>query len=76
MHLCLLSLPGPVPGLLGFWGQIGTLLFFQGVKEHYPLLSSPSPSSHYLTGPTQGAHPSKARGGGMELEPCTAGILS
>lgn len=43
MRLCLLSLPGPVPGLLGSWGQFGTLLFFQGVKEHYPLLSSPSP---------------------------------
>lgn len=55
MRLCLLSLPGPVPGLPASWGQIGALLFFQGVKECYPPLSSLSPSSHYPAGPTQGA---------------------
>lgn len=43
MRLCLLSLPGPVPGLPASWGQIGALLFFQGVKECYPPLSSLSP---------------------------------
>lgn len=59
MRLCLLSLPGPVPGLLGSWGQIGALLFFQGVKKHSPPPSTHSPSSHYPADPTQA--PTQAR---------------
>lgn len=72
MRLCLLSLPGPVPGLPGSWGQIGALLFFQGVKKHYPPSSSLSLLSLYPAGPTQRTHPSEARRGGMDLEPRTA----
>lgn len=53
MRLCLLSLPGPVPGLLGSWGQIGALLFFQGVRKHLPPPSIHSLSSRYPAGPTQ-----------------------
>lgn len=45
----------PIPGLPASWGQIGASLFFQGVKEHYPPLSSLSPVAI-----TPGAHPCEA----------------
>lgn len=67
MHLCLLSLPGPVPGLPASWGQIGALLFFQGVKEHYPPPSSLSLPSDYPAEPTRGARPGEAEEGGAKL---------
>ncbi|XP_058564789.1 uncharacterized protein LOC131500072 [Neofelis nebulosa] len=43
------------PGLPASWGQIGALLFFQGVKEHCPPLCSLS-----AVGTAQGAHPCEA----------------
>lgn len=59
MRLCLLSPPGPIPGLPASWGQTGALLLFQGVKEHYPAPEEISLSLKSLSpaGTTQGIHP-------------------
>lgn len=71
MRLCLLSLPGPVPGLPASWGQIEALLFFQGVKEHYP------PCAVFLchTDDMVPAHVGLGKEA-MKLEPRTAGFCT
>lgn len=68
MSICA-ACQAPVPGLPPSWGQIGALLFLQGVKEHYPPLCSLS-----LVATAQGAHLCEA--GRKQLEPRRARFQS
>lgn len=65
MRLCLLSPPGPVPGLPASWGQSVALLLFQGVEERYPAPWSLSLKSLSPAGNAQDTHTWEAERGGM-----------